>query len=366
MLRSRWILQPAVGLAVMILAVACGGAAGGSSGSPTASPADVGRGSLTGAGSTFTEPFYTKAFYTYNQKYPSVTVNYQSVGSGAGIQQFTKGTVDFGASDVPMNATELQAAGGADSLVQFPTTLGVISMVYNLNGVNKLQLDGSTIAGIFLGSIKKWNDPALAAINPGVTLPATNITVVHRSDGSGTTYAFTDYLAKQSPDWKSKVGVSKSVSWPAGVGASGNQGVGQGVQNTDGAIGYVELAYVAQANLHQAYVKNQAGKFLQATTAGASDAAAKASGLSPTNFSITDEPGDTSYPIATFTWAFVRKDQTDAAKGKAIVNLFRWLTSPDGQAQGKDLQYAPLPKDVADLALTTLKTVTTGGKPVLS
>jgi phosphate transport system substrate-binding protein len=341
-----------------ILAMACGG-------TTTAPSTDVGQGSLTGAGATFPEPFYTKAFYLYTQVHPLVTVNYQAVGSGAGIQQFTKGTVDFGASDVPMQAADITAAGGPDSLVQIPTTLGVVSVAYNLSSVNKLQLDGPTLAGIYLGHIKKWNDPALAMLNAGASLPNTTITVVHRSDGSGTTYHFTDYLGKVSDEWKSTVGVAKSVQWPAGIGGKGNDGVAQAIKQTDGAIGYVELAYVVQTGMHQAFLANKSGKFVQASVAGATAAAAQNSDVSPSNFSITDEPGDTTYPIAGFSWIIVRSSIPDAAQGKAIVFLFKWLVT-DGQTYGKDLQYAPLPTDVQNLALTNLKRVTSGGKPVLT
>ena len=343
-----------------LLLVACGGAAPGSSGSAS----DAGSGRLTGAGATFPEPFYTKAFYAYNQIHSSVTVNYQSVGSGAGIKQFSAGTVDFGASDVPMNAEEISGAGGADTLVQFPTTLGVVSIAYNLPDVKKLQLDGPTLANIFLGRIKRWNDPALTALNSGATLPNRDITVVHRSDGSGTTYAFTDYLSKQNEEWKSRVGTSKSVQWPSGIGASGNQGVAIGVKQAEGGIGYVELAYVVQTKMQQAFLKNRAGKFLQASTEGATAAAALATGISPTNFSIVDQAGDRSYPITTFSWVIVKKDQKDAGKGRALVNLFKWLVT-EGQSQGTDLQYATLPKPVSDLAITSLKTVSSGGAPIL-
>ena len=287
-----------VGLAAAVLASACGNT--GTATSP------VGSGALTGTGSSFPAPFYTNAFVTYSQLYPQVTVNYQGLGSGAGIQQFIKKTVDFGASDVPMAAADIASAGGQDAMVQFPTTLGVVSIAYNLAGVTKLQLDGPTLANIYLGHIKKWNDPALIALNPGVTLPNSAIQVVHRSDSSGTSYIFTDYLAKVSDEWKTKVGVSKAVSWPAGIGGNTNQGVAQAVVSTAGAIGYVELAYVVQANMTQAFLKNQNGKFLQATLDGASAAAAQNPTLSATDFSITNEPGDTSYPIAGFTWAFVR------------------------------------------------------------
>jgi phosphate transport system substrate-binding protein len=346
-----------IGLAAAVVAGACG--------SSDTSGSTVGSGALTGAGSTFTAPFYSKAFFVYSQMYPAVTVNYQSVGSGAGIQQFIKGTVDFGASDVPMAASDITAAGGADSLIQFPTTLGVESIAYNLSGISKLQLDGTTLANIYLGHIKKWNDPALTALNPGVNLPNSPIDVVHRSDGSGTTYIFTDYLAKQSDEWKTKVGTGKSVTWPVGIGGSGNQGVAQAVTSTAGSIGYVELAYVVQAKMSQAYLKNKNGSYVQATLDGASAAAAQKPTLSATDFSITDEPGDTSYPIAGFTWAFVRTSISDASKGKALAYLFKWLVT-DGQTNAESLQYAPLPTSVQNLALTDLKLIKAGGQAVLS
>jgi phosphate transport system substrate-binding protein len=345
------------GLAVVVLASACG-----NTGTTTSA---VGSGTLTGTGSSFTAPFYTHAFVAYTQLYPQVKVNYQGLGSGAGIQQFIKKTVDFGASDVPMAAADIASAGGQDAMVQFPTTLGVVSIAYNLAGVTKLQLDGPTLANIYLGHIKKWNDPALIALNPGVTLPNSAIQVVHRSDSSGTSYIFTDYLAKVSDEWKTKVGVAKAVSWPAGIGGNTNQGVAQAVVTTAGAIGYVELAYVVSANMSQAYLKNQNGKFLQATLDGASAAAAQKPTLSATDFSITNEPGDTSYPIAGFTWAFVRTSISDANKGKALVYLFKWLVT-DGQSQATPLQYAPLPTAVQNLALTNLKLIKAGGAAVLS
>src|SRR5947209_8934776 len=286
-----------VGIAAAMFAAACGDTGGTGSASPT--PVDVGSGSLTGAGATFPAPFYQKAFFDYNAKYPNVTVNYQSVGSGAGISQFQKGTVDFGASDVPMGDADIaKVPGGATALVQVPTTLGVISVAYNLSGVSKLQLDGPTLANIYLGRITKWNDPAITAMNSGVSLPSSAIQVVHRSDGSGTSYHFTDYLAKASSEWKSRVGVGKAVSWPAGIGGSGNQGVAQAVTSTAGAIGYVELAYVVQTGMSQAYLKNAAGNYVQASVAGATAAAAQNTNVGPTNFSITNEPGTDSYPIA--------------------------------------------------------------------
>jgi len=346
-------------VATTLVVVACG--------STSSAPAavDVGSGALTGAGATFPGPFYSKAFFSYSAKYPQVTVNYQAVGSGAGIQQFIKNTVDFGASDVPMGATDIASAGGDSALVQVPTTLGVISIAYNLSGVDKLNLDADTLAGIFLGHIKKWNDPALVALNSGTSLPSSAITVVHRSDGSGTTFHFTDYLSKVSSEWKSSVGNAKSVKWPVGVGASGNQAVAQGITSTAGAIGYVELAYVVQTGMHQAYLKNANGKFVQASVAGATAAAAQNNSVSPTNFSITNEPGDATYPIAGFSWVIIRASYSDAAKGKAVAYLFKWLVT-DGQTDGADLQYAPLPKAVQELALTNLKLIKAGGSSAIA
>jgi len=346
------------GVAAMV-ATACGGSTGTNTG------ADIGKGALTGAGATFPGPFYQKAFLDYSTRYPQVTVNYQSVGSGAGIQQFIKKTVDFGASDVPMGAADIASAGGDSALTQIPTTLGVVSIAFNISGVSSLNLDGDSLAAIYLGQIKKWNDPKLLALNSGTNLPNKAITVVHRSDGSGTTYHFTDYMSKISADWKTKVGKAKSVSWPTGVGASGNQAVAQAVSSTDGAIGYVELAYVVQTGMKQAALKNANGKFVQASVDGATAAAATNTSLTPTNFSITNAACDACYPIAAFSWAMLYTSYSDSDKGKAVVNLFKWLVT-DGQSNGKDLQYAPLPTAVEQLALTNLKTIKSGGSTVLS
>ena len=349
-----------LGVAAAMVATACGS-------SPAAPPVDVGSGNVTGAGASFPDPLYKKAIYDYQQMHPQVTINYQSVGSGAGIKQFQANTVDFGASDVPMTAAEITAAGGLDALTQIPTTLGVISVAFNISGVDKLNLDAPALANIYLGKIKSWNDPALVALNPGTTLPNKPITVVHRSDGSGTTFHFTDYLSKISPDWKTKVGpAAKSVSWPVGVGAAQNAGVAQAVTSTEGAIGYVELAYVVQTNMKQAALKNAAGKFVTASVAGATAAAATNTNVSATNYSITNASGDTSYPIAGFSWVILRTSYSDAAKGKAIVYLFKWLVSTDGQKEGTDLQYAPLPSAVSALAVTNLKLIKAGGSAVLS
>ena len=349
--------------AAAMVAAACGGS--NSSGSASPSPVDVGQGSVTGAGATFPGPFYLKAFADYSAKYPQVTINYQAVGSGAGISQFQAKTVDFGASDVPMGAADITKAGGPDAMTQIPTTLGVVSIAFNISGVSSLNLDGSTLANIFLGHIKNWNDPAIAALNSGATLPNKSITVVHRSDGSGTTFHFTDYLSKISDEWKSTVGNAKSVKWPTGVGASGNQAVAQAVTSTDGSIGYVELAYVVQTGMKQAAIKNANGKFVQASVQGATAAAGTNTSVGPTNFSITNAACDACYPISGFSWVMLYTNYTDTAKGKAIVYLFKWLVT-SGQANGADLQYAPLPSAVQQLALTNLKLIKANGAAVLS
>jgi phosphate transport system substrate-binding protein len=351
------------GVAAAMVVTACGTTQGAT---PSPSPVDVGSGSITGAGASFPDPFYKKAFYDYNQQHSQVTINYQAVGSGAGIKQFTANTVDFGASDVPMNPAEIAAAGGDSAMTQIPTTLGVISIAFNISGVDKLNLDADTLANIFLGKTKTWNDPAIVALNPGTTLPNKPITTVHRSDGSGTTFHFTDYLSKVSPEWKTKVGNAKAVSWPIGIAAAQNAGVAQAVTSTDGSIGYVELAYVVQTGMKQAALKNAAGKLVTASVAGATAAAAANTNVSPTNYSITNAPGDTSYPIAGFSWVMLKTSYTDANKGKAIVYLFKWLVSPAGQKEGADLQYAALPAAVQTLASTNLKLIKAGGSAVLS
>jgi phosphate transport system substrate-binding protein len=360
---------PIVALAASgLLLAACGGNAAtntpstGGPGAPTPPAA-----SLTGAGATFPAPFYSAAFYAYNQKYSQVTVNYQSVGSGAGIQQLTKKTVDFGASDVPMSATELAAAGGADTVVQIATTLGTESLAYNLSGVSngQLKLTPDTIAGIFLGKIKNWNDPALAADNSGVSLPNQPITVVHRSDGSGTTYIFTDYLSTVSPDWKSGPGKGKSVNWIVGQGAKGNEAVATTIKQTPGAIGYVELAYVLQTGMTQASLKNKDGSFVIPSEAGATAAAKQFPDVTPQQFSIVNAPGKDSAPITGFSWLMVYKDQSDKTKGTALVDMLDWLVT-DGQQYGSNTHYAKLPTDIVKNDITSLKTVTSAGSALLT
>jgi phosphate transport system substrate-binding protein len=356
-------MRRALGLVVAALALAaCGGS--GSPGGGSAPAGDVGSGALTGAGSTFVQPFFTRAFFQYNQDHSSITVNYQGLGSGAGIQQFTAGTVDFGASDVPMTASEVAAAGGSSKLVQVPDALGAVAIAYNLPGVSKLQLDGPTLADIYLGKVTKWNDPEIAALNSGANLPSTNITVEHRSDGSGTSYIFTNYLSVVSNAWGNGPGIGKSVQWPVGVGSKGTAGVAGSIKSTAGAIGYVELAYVVQTGMSQAWIKNHDGKYLQASVAGATAAAAHKASLSPDNFSIVDEPGAGSFPIAGYSWAFLRTSISDAKKAKALVYLFKWLVT-SGQSQGTSLQYSPLPQNAADFAISQLKLVKSGGTAIL-
>jgi len=358
----------AVSAAAAVLLAACGGNTATntpSTGAGLAPPPPAA--SLTGAGATFPAPFYSAAFYAYNQKYSQVTVNYQSVGSGAGIQQLTKKTVEFGASDVPMSATELAAAGGADGVVQIATTLGTESLAYNLPGVSsgQLKLTADTIAGIFLGKIKTWNDPALAADNSGVSLPNQAITVVHRSDGSGTTYIFTDYLSTVSADWKSGPGKGKSVNWPVGQGAKGNEAVATTIKQTPGAIGYVELAYVLQTNMTQATLKNKDGNFVIPSEAGATAAAKQFPDVTPQQFSIVNAPGKDSAPITGFSWLMLYKDQADKTKGTALVDLLDWLVT-DGQQYGSNTHYAKLPSNIVKNDITSLKTVTSAGSTLLT
>src|SRR5256886_9668819 len=346
-----------------LLLTACGGSptgtnpSTGGAGVPTPPAA-----SLTGAGATFPAPFYAAAFYAYNQKFSQVTVNYQSVGSGAGIQQLTKKTVDFGASDVPVSATELTAAGGADSVVQIATTLGTVSLAYDLEGVSngQIKLTPDSIAAIFLGKIKKWSDGALAADNSGVSLPNQSITVVHRSDGSGTTYIFTDYLSNVSADWKSGPGKGKSVNWPVGQGAKGNEAVATTIKQTPGAIGYVELAYVLQTGMTQASLKNKDGSFVTPSEAGATAAAKQFPDVTPQQFSIVNAPGKDSAPITGYSWLMVYRDQADKTKGTATVDMLYWLVT-DGHPHGSNTHYAKLPSNMVKNDIVALTTVTAGG-----
>jgi len=311
---------------------------------------------LTGAGSSFDYPFFSKAFYIYNEKNPNVTVNYQSIGSGGGIQQFTAKNVDFGATDVPMNAEELGRAG--QPVLQIPVALGGAAVAYNVPGVTAtIKLSRQVIADIYLGKILKWNDPQIAKLNKGVNLPDMPIVVVHRSDGSGTSYIFTDFLSHVSPEWKSKVGTGKSVSWPApsSVGAKGNEGVAGQVRSTPGAIGYVELAYVIENHMPAATLQNRAGKWVACSEATVASAAATKPDVSPTNFSIVDSTGANSYPISGYSWIVVYKKPADSGRAKELYNVLTWLVGPQGQSNAKSVDYVPLPVNVQNAASSTLR-----------
>ncbi len=319
--------------------------------------------SLTGAGATFPNPIYTKWFDAYHKK-TGVQINYQSIGSGGGIRQFTEGTVDFGASDGPMNESQIAAVNG--NVLHIPTVLGAVVVTYNVPalGDTKLKLDGNALVDIFMGRIIKWNDPKLAKLNPGVKLPDLDLVVVHRSDGSGTSYIFTDFLNKFSREWRDKVGYATSVNWPVGLGGKGNEGVTQQVKQTEGAIGYVELIYALSNGLGFAQIQNSAGKFIEPSLGSVTSAAASAKLKPDTDFrvSITNPPGDDAYPIASFTWLLVQKDSKDAAKAKLIKDFLTWMITPEAQQMAEGLKYAPLPPDVAKLVQARLGTLKAGGK----
>lgn len=306
--------------------------------------------SINGAGATFPYPMYSKWFDEYHKKNASIQINYQSIGSGGGIKQVTEGTVDFGASDGPMNDEQLKAYQDKHGfgILHFPTVLGADVPTYNVPGVNgSLNFTPEALAGIFLGKITKWNDPAIAGANKGVNLPANDIVVVHRTEGSGTTYIWTDYLSKISDEWKNKVGKGASVNWPVGLGGKGNEGVTGLVKQTPNAIGYVELIYAAQNNIPYGAVKNSAGVFIKADLASVSAAAAGVAKEMPDDFrvSITNAPGKTAYPISSFTWLLIPSKFSDAAKRDAIKGFVAWMLA-DGQNYAEALSYAKLPKEV--------------------
>jgi phosphate transport system substrate-binding protein len=303
---------------------------------------------INGAGATFPYPIYSKWFDEYAKVDPSVRFNYQSIGSGGGQKQILAQTVDFGASDAPMSDDNLAKAPG--KLLHIPTVAGAVVLTYNLAANQALKLDGETIAGIFMGQIKKWNDPKIAALNAGVSLPDQEIVVVHRSDGSGTTYIFTDYLSKVSGDWKSKVGTNTSVNWPAGLGGKGNEGVSGQVKQTPGALGYVELIYAIQNKMPYAEAKNSAGQFVKPTLEAVTAAMATANIPNDFRFSMTDAPGKDSYPIAGATWLLVYERQKDAVKGKKLVEFLKWALTK-GEDMAKELDYAPLPPQLRDRVL---------------
>jgi phosphate transport system substrate-binding protein len=340
--------------AATLALVACGGSetkqAGAASTAPAANVLQI-----NGAGATFPYPIYSKWFAEYAKTHPDVRINYQSIGSGGGIRQLTNQTVFFGATDGPMTDEQLKLAPGP--ILHLPTVLGGVVPIYNVEGVTQpLEFTGSLLADIYLGKIKKWNDPAIAAVNAGVKLPATDISVVHRSDGSGTTYIFVDFLSKVSPEFKQKVGVATSVSWPAGVGAKGNEGVSGLVKQSPGAIGYVELIFATQNNISFGQVQNAAGQFVTASLESVTAAAAAVTMPDDFRVSITNAPGATAYPISSFTWILLYQNPADKVRGKAMVDFMNWALS-DGQQFAPQLGYAPLPQAVIEKEREALKKI---------
>ncbi|HET7105699.1 MAG TPA: phosphate ABC transporter substrate-binding protein PstS [Candidatus Acidoferrum sp.] len=316
---------------------------------------------INGAGATFPYPIYSKWFDVYHTKNPGIQFNYQSIGSGGGIKQVTEGTVDFGATDGPMNDDQLKAFQDkrGTAILHFPTVLGADVPTYNLPGVNtSLNFTQAALAGIFLGKITKWNDPEIAGPNKGVNLPAADIIVVHRSDGSGTTYIWTDYLSKVSEEWKTKVGKGTSVNWPVGLGGKGNEGVTGLIKQTPNSIGYVELIYAVQNNIPYGAVKNSSGAFVKADLVSVTAAAAGAAKSIPDDFrvSITDAPGKTAYPVSSFTWLLVPQKFQDGTKRDAVKGFLKWMLS-DGQESVEALSYAKLPKEVVEKEKKTINNI---------
>jgi phosphate transport system substrate-binding protein len=355
--RARHVLGIiALGLAVAMVAAGCGSSSGGQ---PVTAGNQSGSKSLSGAGATFPAPIYEKWFSDFGNK-DGVQVNYQAIGSGGGITQFTQGTVDFGATDSPMKDDELQAAeakGG--TVIHIPTVIGAIVVTYNVPGVSSpLKMDGKLVGDIFLGKVKTWNDPEITSQNPGVSLPSKPILTVHRSDGSGTTDNFTKFVAAQNPEFLSKVGQGKEVKWVGGVGGKGNDGVTAAVKQTEGSVGYVELNYALTNKLAFADIKNSAGKYItpsiESTTAAAADTAAV-----PDDFrvSLVNAKAADAYPIATWTFLIVFQKQPDAAKGKTLTNLL-WFATHDGQSEATSLSYAPLPTSVIPRVEAKIKSIT--------
>jgi phosphate transport system substrate-binding protein len=311
---------------------------------------------LNGAGATFPYPIYSKWFNEYNKLHPDVQINYQSIGSGGGIRQVINGTVDFGASDGPMTDEQLKEA--KFKLFHIPTVLGAVVPAYNVPGISgELKFTPAALAGIFLGKIQNWNDPAIAKANPGVSLPNQSIIVVHRSDGSGTTYIFTDFLSKVSKDWESTVGKGTAVKWPVGLGGKGNEGVAGQVRQLPGSIGYIELIYALQNKISYGSVENAAGTFVKASLDGVTEAAASVKNM-PADFrvSITNAPGKTAYPISSFTWLLIPAQSKDPKKGTILADFLKWMVT-DGQKMTNELSYAPLPASVVEKVKATIQQV---------
>jgi phosphate transport system substrate-binding protein len=320
---------------------------------------------LNGAGATFPNIIYQDWMLTYNQSHPDVKLNYQSIGSGGGIRQFSDGTVDFGGTDAPMADSAIAAIQG--NVLHIPTVMGAVVVAYNLQGLSQpVKFTPDVVADIFLGKITKWNDARLTSINAGVTLPATDIVVVHRADGSGTSFVFTDYLSKVSPDWQQKVGKGTSVNWPVGLGGRGNEGVSATVGQTPGAIGYVELAYAQKNNIPFGTLRNSSGNWitpsLEAVTAAAAGAMKDMGPNTDFRVSITNSAGAKAYPISSFTWFLLHKTYADTAKARALVQFVAWAEG-EGQAKASSLSYAPLPKELHPWIEARLKSITSGGRP---
>jgi phosphate transport system substrate-binding protein len=355
--RTFWVSLLLAGLTVL-LAASCGRG-------PQGEGAPAGKVKLSGGGATFPYPLYSRWIEEYKKVQPGVLVDYQSIGSGGGIKGITEGTFDFAGTDAPMTDEELSKAKG--EILHIPAALGAVAVTYNLPGNSVLNLDGPTLADIFLGRIKKWNDSRLKELNPHTSLPEKDIAVVHRSDGSGTTYVFTDYLSRVSEDWRRGPGRGKSVQWPIGLGAKGNEGVTGQVSLIEGAIGYVELSYAVKNGLPCARIKNREGRWVEPTVESATAAAAGAVDSLPDDLrvSIVDAPGEESYPISTFTYLLVYRVQPDREKGKALAE-FLWWAVHEGQKYCEDLLYAPLPPAVVGRIENQIKSMTDGqGQPLI-
>ncbi|HEX9493167.1 MAG TPA: phosphate ABC transporter substrate-binding protein PstS [Thermoanaerobaculia bacterium] len=341
-------------IVTIILLAACAKNETPQSTQPSASGAKT---TINGAGATFPNPLYSKWFSDYNKLYPDVQINYQSIGSGGGIKQLSSQTVFFGATDGPMTDEQLKSAPGP--ILHFPTVLGGVVPAYNLPNVSaELKFPGPLLAQMYLGKIKNWNDSAIAKANPGVSLPNLDVNIIHRSDGSGTSYIWCDYLSKVSPEFKQKVGVATSVNWPTGVGAKGNEGVSGMVRQIPGSIGYVELVYALQNDITFGAVQNAAGEYVRASLDSVTAAGASAAANMPVDFrvSITNAQGKGAYPISSFTWILLYQNPTDKVRGKIMVDFMKWALS-DGQKAAAPLGYAPLPRQVIDLELPALQKI---------
>ncbi len=353
----------AIGFGLLAIISGCGGPGGG--GADTTARASGGGAGLTGAGATFPDPIYKRWALEYSRK-TGTQINYQSIGSGGGIKQFTEGTVDFGATDSPMSPTQMQAVAG--QVLHLPTVIGAVVATYNLPslGSTPLRFDGPTLADVFLGKITRWNDQRITALNPGVALPGNDIIVVHRSDGSGTSFVWTEYLSKVSPEWKTRVGASTAVNWPIGLGGKGNEGVTQQVKQTEGALGYVELVYAVSNRLSYAEIRNQAGNFVAPTLESVTAAAGSAEFPPDTDFrvSITNAPGPQAYPAASFTWLLVDPDMNDPGKARALKGFLDWIMTEEAQDMARTLNYAPLPAPVLALVRQRIGTLKAGGAPI--